>query len=94
LLLHRGELLADRPMLDRPMLNRPTQGAADSVAAGRFRGEHFSGLRARAETADDLRALYFRLTGESAGCADGEVEICEVQEDPDAHLIRRAGAAS
>jgi ABC-2 type transport system ATP-binding protein len=83
LLLHRGELLADRKLhgaagsrVDRLLVDRSRNGAG---------------------TADELRALYFRLTGEgvSADSAGIDEDISEVQvEDANEHLVRRAGAAS
>jgi len=82
LLLHRGELLADRP------LHRAAGSLVDPS-------------RNSAETADELRALYFRLTGEgmTAESAGADEDISEldselVAEDLDEHLVRRAGAAS
>ncbi len=58
----------------------------------------YPGDRARLDgkTADELRALYFRLTGEnvSGGDVGGDEAREPYSEDSDEHLIRRAGAAS
>jgi ABC-2 type transport system ATP-binding protein len=89
LLLHRGELLADRFLARTPAL--PREVAPRS-----------------AEIAEELRALYFRLTGEpmTGGSVDGESMAGESltglgADFDDAALgadsddkIRRAGAAS
>jgi ABC-type multidrug transport system ATPase subunit len=93
LLLHRGELLADR------VLHRVPNSLCELSPVEGFSAEHSPAVHSRAEakTADELRSLYFRLTGESmiAGPADGSDDICEVHaEDSDEQLARRAGAAS
>jgi ABC-type multidrug transport system ATPase subunit len=79
LLVHRGELLADRQL--------PWGLAVENERGGR------ASLGARAAgVAEELRALYFRLTGESDG---GATERYKSEfEDAGEELVRRAGAAS
>lgn len=71
LLLHRGELLADRALNTRSFADR---------------------LRSTGEIAEELRVLYFRLTGGSM-TGGANVDGFEANES-DRNVIHRAGAAS
>jgi ABC-type multidrug transport system ATPase subunit len=76
LLLHRGELLADRSLAARlPAFSSALLGAASQDVA---------------KIAEELRVLYFRLTGEPIAYADFDAE----RDSEIADKVRRAGAAS
>jgi ABC-type multidrug transport system ATPase subunit len=103
LLLHRGELLADRCLVTRPLVNRPpathslaTRSSSLSAAPLGEVSHDTDGI------AEELRALYFRLTGgpDAGELQSGEpVARAEFDADDDDNSgftenARRAGAAS
>jgi ABC-2 type transport system ATP-binding protein len=90
LLLHRGELLADHSLAlaNRPLATRSSSLSAAFSSAGTTDALHDGG-----QVAEELRVLYFRLTGEAAiGEFDGQCD--GKRESRVAEKVRRVGAAS
>jgi ABC-2 type transport system ATP-binding protein len=95
LLLHRGELLADRPLAlaTRPLVTRPLATCSPSLSAAFCSAGSADASQSAGQVAEDLRVLYFGLTGEAAvGTCDGKYD--GEQESGVAEKVRRVGAAS
>jgi ABC-type multidrug transport system ATPase subunit len=102
LLLHRGQLLADRLLEARPLEARPLPAclpetrAPARVAASNVATSNVATSKDVGKTAEELRALYFRLTGEAGvpAAVDPDINPSPARGSEVADKIRRAGAAS